>query len=470
MRIAGIRCAGETESDLGDRFGGVGQRTCKVLRRADVGERFVTPRVLPLPVSTSQSNFLWLLSERVLRAVIGLGVSVAVARHLGPQDFGTLSYAVAFTAIIGVLAGLGIDEILVQKMAAHPAKAADFLTGGWRLKRQAAWVAYGITLLAAWCWRPGETRAWGVVAIVAAGMLFSPADVIGLWFQSSERMRASVVAREIALLVSAALKMALVLAGASLWAFAAATAADLMLSAWALILVWRKERVSPRGASEQSIERELLARGWPLAVSGLLVMAVMQMDRLWLARVLGDTAAGVYSVAARVTEIFHAIPVTLGAALLPRLASLHARDPAACWRLARRATVGMLALTVGVAAVTSVSAGKVIPWLFGRHYEASAAVLTVHVWTLVLVGMVSLRSRLLIITGASRSVLLMSVATVALNSAGNVFFVPRFGPVGAAYSALLAWGASAGVLPWIFPSIRPTLRAWCGLGSEAREL
>ncbi|MGH8029828.1 MAG: hypothetical protein ACREO3_07835, partial [Arenimonas sp.] len=42
------------------------------------------------------SNSGWMLADSVLRMFVGLVLGTLIARHLGPADYGSLRYAVAF--------------------------------------------------------------------------------------------------------------------------------------------------------------------------------------------------------------------------------------------------------------------------------------------------------------------------------------------------------------------------------------
>ena len=42
------------------------------------------------------ANTSWLIAEKIFRLAVGLFVGVWVARFLGPEQFGTLSYALSF--------------------------------------------------------------------------------------------------------------------------------------------------------------------------------------------------------------------------------------------------------------------------------------------------------------------------------------------------------------------------------------
>ena len=55
-------------------------------------------------LTRAQGNFLWLISDKCLRLVAGLIVSMLVARYLGPGRFGLLAYATSVVALLLPLA------------------------------------------------------------------------------------------------------------------------------------------------------------------------------------------------------------------------------------------------------------------------------------------------------------------------------------------------------------------------------
>ena len=61
-------------------------------------------------------NTSWLFAEKILRMVVGLLVGVWVARYLGPEKFGLLSYALSFVGLFSIVATFGLDEIVVREL------------------------------------------------------------------------------------------------------------------------------------------------------------------------------------------------------------------------------------------------------------------------------------------------------------------------------------------------------------------
>ena len=73
-------------------------------------------------------NTSWLFAEKILRMVVGLLVVVWVARYLGPEKFGLLSYAHSFVGLFTIFATFGLDEIVVRELVKDESKR-DSLVG-----------------------------------------------------------------------------------------------------------------------------------------------------------------------------------------------------------------------------------------------------------------------------------------------------------------------------------------------------
>lgn len=415
-----------------------------------------------------RANFGWLLAERAWRIAVGLLVSLMITRYLDPTEFGLLSFAFSLNAIFGTLVGLGVDDVLARELVRRPEQARGLLWTGFKIKLVSAAVAFPLSLCVSWLLRPGDWAALGLVAWVTVGLFFLPVDMVELWYQSRERMRPPALVRQGALGVTGVVRMGLILAGAAPWCFAAAVTLELSFIALAFGVLWlRVGRHETVPNVDQDFLRGLPARlireGFPLLLSGFLVVITMQCDRLLLIRLAGEKAAGLYAAAARMTELLHVLPVALGAAFQPRLAALHATSGEGYARLARKAGILIVATSVTAAVVVSLAAPTAIPLILGEAYRAAANVWMVHVWTLVFVSIVSLRSRLWVVEGHTRWILAISAATAAVNVLANWWLIPSFGPLGAAWAGILAWALSALVLPWFAPGPAKSMRVWCGL-------
>ena len=73
------------------------------------------------------ANTSWLLGERILRMVISLFVGIYMARYLGPERYGLLSYTISFVWLFSSLASFGLNNILVRELVQSPKQRDNLL-------------------------------------------------------------------------------------------------------------------------------------------------------------------------------------------------------------------------------------------------------------------------------------------------------------------------------------------------------
>jgi O-antigen/teichoic acid export membrane protein len=65
-------------------------------------------------------NLSWLTLGPLLRLLIGIPLAGFTAHHLGLAGYGEFTLAFSFAVMFGVLANLGLNDVLVRAVAQHP--------------------------------------------------------------------------------------------------------------------------------------------------------------------------------------------------------------------------------------------------------------------------------------------------------------------------------------------------------------
>ena len=79
-------------------------------------------------------NTSWLFAEKILRMVVGFFVGVWVARYLGPEKYGLLSYVGAFVGLFLPLGKLGLDGIISREIAKNECDIDELISTAFFLK------------------------------------------------------------------------------------------------------------------------------------------------------------------------------------------------------------------------------------------------------------------------------------------------------------------------------------------------
>lgn len=393
------------------------------------------------------ANAGWLFADKVIRLGVGLFVWIWVARYLGPQQFGLLNYAMALAALCGVLAGLGLDGIVVRNLVRNP-EHRDWLLGtAFMLKLAGGIVAFVLSLAVATLLRPHDALALWLVGIVAAGTIFQALDAIDFWFQSRVESRYVVYARNAAFLAASVAKIALILAQAPLIAFAWVALGEIALGAGGLLTAYRWQGHGLRAwRSTPQCAGELLKESWPLVLSGLAITVYMKIDVVMLGEMVGDQAVGIYSATVRVSEIWYFIPVAIVSSVTPALIEAKKVSEGLYYqRLARlfRLLAGV-ALTVAI--LMTFGAGFVTDLLYGEAYSGASVVLAIHIWAAVFVFLGVAQGPWSINEGLTKLLLFRTLFGAIANIALNLMLIPSHGAIGAAVATVISQALSAVVL------------------------
>ena len=244
-------------------------------------------------------NSSWYLSEKLLRLTGAFLVSAWVARYLGPQQFGTLAFAMGLVAMIGFLGSLGLESLVVRDLVQHPERESRIASSYFSLRLAGAALVPLIACGYVAVTNPGDRELLLVVGILASGVLFTSFDVVDCVLQARHEARAASLIRAGAFLAGAVAKCALVLAGAPLAGFALASILELLVAAWMYRLLMKRlgVEVSLRKA-DRAEARGLLVDGRAMILSGLTVIIYSKIDLLVVGELVSKEALGSYAIAA----------------------------------------------------------------------------------------------------------------------------------------------------------------------------
>jgi polysaccharide transporter, PST family len=386
------------------------------------------------------ANTGWLFIDQVVRMGCGLLVGVWVARYLGPEQFGTFNYALAFVGLFGALATLGLDSIVIRDIVRNSSSRDAVLGTAFLLKMAGAFVTLGLTLLAISIVRPEDSLSRYLVGILAAKTVFQAFDVIDCWFRSQMQSKYSVWARNTAYFIVVLVKISLILLKAPLIAFAWATAAETGLGAAGLWIAYRLQGCTLqvwRASLHQA--RELLRDSWPLMFSGIMIMVYMRIDQVMLGQMADDQAVGIYSAAVRLSEVGYFVPMIVASSVFPSLVhSKQLPEQEYLRRVQKYFDLNVL-LAYALAIPTSILSPIIISFLYGKAYQGAEIMFSILIWASLFVFMGVAREQLLISEGMMKFSFFCTVIGAISNIALNLFLIPAYAGTGAAIATLFSY-------------------------------
>jgi O-antigen/teichoic acid export membrane protein len=401
----------------------------------------------------------WLLIDRGVRLGGGLLVSLLVARALGPDDFGLLSFAVTIALFAAAMASLGSDGILVRELVQARDQPAT-LGSAAALRFVAGLLGLATAVLAATLVRPGDSTLRTLTLILGIAAPLGTSQVIDLWFQARQHPRDAVLARIGAFGIAAGLRIGMVLSNAPLSAIAWALAGEAVFGAVAVVGVYRRAGGQLQTWRFSHVQARILLRdGLPLLAASLLVTLYLRIDQLMIGWYLGDAPLGIYSAAVRLAEPWALLPTTVIAAALPGLVALRDNDPAAFEGRIRRLYAAITAYGYGIGLLATLLAGPIVPLLLGPAFAEAVPSVIILTWASLFAALGSARGAYLTAMGWTH-LHTPTVALGALTNLGlNAWLIPAYGLAGAAVASLVAYWVAAHGACLLIPQLRPTAGA-----------
>jgi O-antigen/teichoic acid export membrane protein len=392
------------------------------------------------------SNTGWQFADHVLRMGIGLIVGIWIARYLGPEQFGLLSYALAFVALFSTISSLGLDDIIVRDIVRDPRQKDKILGTAFFLKI----IGGAITFIAATgtvlVLRPEESLSHWLVGIIAAGSVFQAFNVIEYWFHSQVAAKYSVLAKTAAFLICSLVKVALILVTAPLVAFAWVALFEVVVGAGGLIIAYMSKGYrfrdwsgSPRNAWG------LFKDSWPLMFSGMVIVVYLRIDQVMLGEMAGNEELGIYSVAVRLAEVWFFIPTIIYWSVFPSIVEAKRTSDELFYERLQK-LYNLMALTAyAVAVPVGFLAQWLVPTLFGEAYARGGLMLAVLIWANIFMSLEMARTSFLNAMNWTRIHLVTVSLGCALNIVLNYFLIPIYGGMGAVIASLIGyWFAAHG--------------------------
>jgi PST family polysaccharide transporter len=382
----------------------------------------------------------WLVSERTLRLLSGLVVSTWIARHLGPDDFGLLAYAMALVALATPIVSMGLDGVLVRALVRDQTATRSLIGTAMAIRAAGALVAIAMTLGAAATILALPSTQSSVLTPLALATLCMMADPVDSLMQSTMRNRVSVAVRLIALVGAIGLRIHLLLSAADVVAFAWAQAAESGLVALGMATVILRTGIHPSFSWRQAAS--LLRLSAPLALTGLLIAAYSRLDQLLLAHLASERELGLFSAALRIAELWYFLPTAAITAAFPLLVRSGAGPTDAfrrnCQRLLDLASAGAICICTMVC----VLAAPLIALLYGDGYAGSASLLAILSWSGWFVALGIASGAYATATARTSLPLIASCCGALTGLSLNLLLVPRHGSTGTALAAIAAQAAA----------------------------
>jgi O-antigen/teichoic acid export membrane protein len=359
-----------------------------------------------------------------------LAITIAAARRLAPAAFGVFSLATTLGWMMAVASDFGIQLHVARVVARDPGRAANTLTRWLTIRLWTTAASIGVVMCG--------LIASGASAAVAMPMLlfafvYGGSGLIEFLHYFYRGLSRSDV--ESSLILSQRISTLALAAAALAWRPGVATLAIAMLvpiAATLVISLRLAHRITPPAESRSPVvnDDDFWRDVFPIGAGIVLSALYFRIDVFLVDWWRGPEAVALYNAVFRLIDALRLFPAAVLAVMLPELVRARDRRP-----LARVAGL----VTMFAALVTAalwVTAGVVVPLVYGRAFEPAVPAFRILALTFPLLSLNYALTHQLVVWGGQRVYAVLCGAALVVNVLLNATLIPTLSIDGAAWATV----------------------------------
>ncbi|NLZ74802.1 flippase [Candidatus Falkowbacteria bacterium] len=382
----------------------------------------------------------WMMIARILSLAISFVTTIFVARSLGPENYGQLSYAVSFVGLFSFIATLGIDQILFRDLVKYPEKRSTYLGSSFLMRVLAGLVTMIICCITTLLINK-DVISNILIFIIASTFIFNAFQIIIYEFQARVQSKYPSLISLIISITLNILKIIIIILGKGIIYLALILLLESILYAVLYLYIYKKKLKESVFAwrYDSAVAKKILHDSWPLIVSNAFATIYARVDQVMIKNMIDASAVGLYDAAVRLTEVWYFIPGIIVSSLFPAIINAKKESDVKYVKRLRYLFLFLLFFSITISVITSVLAKPIVSILYGPAFLGSIAVLQVYIWSNVGTAIGSLCNSYLIAENYRRIVLFSSFISMTANIILNFFMISRFGIVGAAWATFISY-------------------------------
>ncbi len=388
----------------------------------------------------------WLLGGKIVNMILSFFVSLATARYLGPDNFGSINYVAAYVSFFSSITSLGLSVIVIKEISMGKEDDNEVIWTGILMRFLTA-VFSTIAVIALVSITDKSDPLMVKIAILESiAILASAFDTFMYWFQGKLLGKYTSIASVVAYIGMSLYRIYLLANNADILWFAFATSVDTLLLSLILMLCYVRENGFHPKVSVR-LGKSLMKQSYHYMISGLIAILYSKIDQIMLKQMLDTYSVGLYTAALTIAGLWGMIPSAFIQSVSPILYKNAEESRGMFYKRLRQSYAGIWLLNICWSLGVSIFSYWVIYLLYGKAYLGARGALVIVVWYTGITSIGSLTQVYLATENKNKYVNYFALAGLVTDVVLNARLIPRMGILGAAIATLVTYTVIHIVMP-----------------------
>ncbi len=385
-------------------------------------------------------NTVLLFASRAISQLLSFGYFIFLARYLGPTGFGVITFATAFAAIFGIIAGFGFQLLIVREVARDHSLASKYLINISFLKSVLSLISYILMILFInLLGYSEETKR--VVYLIGLSVIFNSfTQMLYSVSRAFEKMEFQSIGQ---VLNSSLMFVGIILAINYTFTLVGFSCIYLFVSivvlGYNIIVLQRKLHIS---LVKQKVKLDIdfikfiLKESLPFGLAMAFVMIFYWIDSVMLSLLKGQAVVGWYNAAYRLVLALLFIPQSFIAAIYPVMSRFNQTSNDLLKLSFEKSFRYLTIIGIPIGVLTTMLAGRAILLIYDSDYTNAILPLQILIWSSVMIFMNISFGNLFNCLNKQSIVTKITAFCVVMNIILNLILIPKYSLVGASMATV----------------------------------
>ena len=378
--------------------------------------------------------------QNVFNIIVSVFINGYIAGNLGAGEYGKFVFAFAFPQLFLVIADFGLQGYYTKKISGNREATRIYLGEMILLRMCLSGIAVVLAVGAlAMTGHPADTKK--VVLIGILSVLIAQTLITNAWtvFQAHENVKFIAVSNTMSRMAIALLSIGVLQIGGGLFALTCVYAIGYIIQVAYCFYILNKEKWNPIFVTTRRDISGILKEALPFSLFGVFSFLALSVDKTILSLLSGDDSLGLYNAASSLCTNSFMISIAVASAIFPSLVQSFRQSNMLEFKQKMQIVLKwMILLGMPLAIIIAFYAHDIILFIYrSESYKPSVVVLQILIWMLPVDLVSRVLQYALIAVNKESSVTVYYGVGLALNVLLNIFLIPQYSYVGAAYASVI---------------------------------
>jgi O-antigen/teichoic acid export membrane protein len=382
-------------------------------------------------------NTVFLFISQIISYILAFFYMIYIARYLGADGFGILSFALAFTGIFSILADLGLNTLTVREIARDKSLTSKYFSNVVLIKIILAALTFGLVAVVINLMGYPQEVINVVYFVALYSILTAFYGIFNSIFQAYEEIEYQSIGQVLSNVLLFTGVLIGIYYGFSVLGFAFIFFISSVISLLYIFLVYIWKFPPYKMQFKWNFWKSAIKEALPFGLTGISGMIYTYIDSVMLSLFQGNEVVGWYNAAYRLILALLYVPITINTTLFPSMSQFHLSSRDSLNLITEKYFKLMIVTGIPMGAAVTILADNIIILIFGYGYQRSIIALQILIWTTVFTFVGAAFIRLLEATNRQLIVTKISAVCVVVNIVLNLILIPTLSYVGASIATVV---------------------------------